>query len=96
HGLIMIFGAVMPALTGFANWQIPMMIGASDMAFARMNNLSFWLLPPAALLLIAAFFTPDGAAASGWTLYPPLSVQQGVGMDMTILAIHLMGISSIL
>ncbi|HVK56621.1 MAG TPA: cytochrome c oxidase subunit I [Burkholderiales bacterium] len=96
HGLVMIFGVVMPALTGFANWQIPMMIGASDMAFARMNNLSFWLLPPGVMLLVGAFFTPDGAAASGWTLYPPLSVQQGVGMDMTILAIHLMGISSIL
>ncbi|HEX7124043.1 MAG TPA: cbb3-type cytochrome c oxidase subunit I, partial [Gemmatimonadaceae bacterium] len=47
HGLIMIFGAIMPAFVGFANWQIPMMIGASDMAFARMNNFSFWLLIPA-------------------------------------------------
>ena len=52
HGLIMVFGAIMPAFVGFANWQIPMMIGAGDMAFARMNNLSFWLLPPAALLLV--------------------------------------------
>ena len=45
HGLIMVFGAIMPAFVGFANWQIPMMIGAPDMAFARMNNWSFWLLP---------------------------------------------------
>ena len=52
HGLIMVFGAIMPAFVGFANWQIPMMIGAGDMAFARMNNFSFWLLPPAALLLV--------------------------------------------
>ncbi|MES2355628.1 MAG: cytochrome c oxidase subunit I [Pseudomonadota bacterium] len=96
HGLVMIFGAIMPALTGFANWQIPLMIGASDMAFARLNNLSFWLLPPATLLLLASFFTPSGAPANGWTLYPPLSIQQGVGMDMGILAIHLFGISSIL
>ena len=46
HGLIMVFGAIMPAAVGFANWQIPLMIGAPDMAFARMNNWSFWLLPP--------------------------------------------------
>src|SRR4051812_45682609 len=52
HGLVMIFGAIMPAFVGYANWQIPMMIGAADMAFARLNNLSFWLLPAAALLLI--------------------------------------------
>ena len=49
HGLIMVFGAIMPAFVGFANWMIPMQIGASDMAFGRMNNWSFWLLPPAAL-----------------------------------------------
>ena len=75
HGLIMIFGAIMPAAVGFANWQIPMMIGAPDMAFARMNNWSFWLLPPAAIMLIGSFFVPGGAFAGGWTLYPPLSVQ---------------------
>mgnify|MGYP003345477742 CR=1 FL=1 len=62
HGLIMVFGAIMPAFVGFANWQIPMMIGAPDMAFARMNNWSFWLLPFAASLLIASFFVPGGAA----------------------------------
>ena len=68
HGLIMIFGAIMPAFVGFANWQVPMMIGAPDMAFARMNNWSFWLLPPAALLLIISFFVPGGAAAAGWKI----------------------------
>ena len=56
HGLIMVFGAIMPAFVGFANWQIPMMIGAPDMAFARMNNWSFWLLPPAAIMLVGSFF----------------------------------------
>jgi cytochrome c oxidase subunit 1 len=96
HGLIMVFGAVMPAFVGFANWQIPLMIGAPDMAFARMNNWSFWLLPPAALLLTGSFFAPGGATAAGWTLYAPLSVQQGPGMDLAIFAIHIMGISSIL
>jgi len=96
HGLIMVFGAIMPAFVGFANWQIPMMIGAPDMAFARMNNWSFWLLPPAAMLLIGSFFVPGGAAAAGWTLYPPLSTQMGMGMDMTIFAIHILGASSIM
>ena len=96
HGLVMVFGAIMPAFVGFANWQIPMMIGAPDMAFARMNNWSFWLLPPAALLLIASFFVPGGAAAGGWTFYPPLSVQMGVGMDMMIFAVHILGASSIM
>jgi cytochrome c oxidase subunit 1 len=96
HGLIMVFGAIMPAAVGFANWQIPMMIGAPDMAFARMNNWSFWLLPPAAILLVTSLFVPGGAAAGGWTLYPPLTVQAGMGMDLTIFAIHILGASSIM
>ena len=96
HGVIMVFGAIMPAFVGFANWQIPMMIGAADMAFARMNNWSFWLLIPAALLLILSFFAPGGATAAGWTLYAPLSTQMGPGMDMAIFALHIMGASSIM
>jgi cytochrome c oxidase subunit I len=96
HGLVMVFGAVMPAFVGFANWQLPMMLGAPDMAFPRLNNFSFWLLPPAAILLVASFFAPGGATAAGWTLYAPLSVQMGPGMDMAIFAVHLLGISSIL
>ena len=96
HGLIMVFGAIMPAFVGFANWQIPMMIGAPDMAFARMNNWSFWLLPPAATLLVASFFVPGGATAAGWTIYAPLSTQMGPGMDLAIFALHIMGASSIM
>jgi cytochrome c oxidase subunit 1 len=96
HGLIMVFGAIMPAFVGFANWQIPMMVGAPDMAFARMNNFSFWLLPPAALLLAGSYFVPGGATAAGWTLYAPLSVQMGLGMDMAIFAVHILGASSIM
>ncbi|MBI3068728.1 MAG: cbb3-type cytochrome c oxidase subunit I, partial [Betaproteobacteria bacterium] len=96
HGLIMVFGAIMPAFVGFANWQIPMMIGAPDMAFARLNNWSFWLLPPAALLLVLSFFVPGGATAAGWTLYAPLSTQMGPGMDLAIFAVHILGMSSIL
>jgi cytochrome c oxidase subunit 1 len=96
HGLIMVFGAIMPAFVGFANWQIPMMIGAPDMAFARMNNWSFWLLPPAATLLVVSFFVPGGAPAAGWTIYAPLSTQMGPGMDLGIFALHIMGASSIM
>ena len=96
HGLIMVFGAIMPAFVGFANWMIPLQIGAPDMAFARMNNWSFWLLVPAAGLLVASFFVPGGATAAGWTLYAPLSTQMGIGMDMGIFAMHIMGASSIM
>ena len=96
HGLIMVFGAIMPAFVGFANWLIPMQIGAPDMAFPRMNNLSFWLLPPAALLLIAAQFVPGGGAGVGWTMYAPLTTQAGPAMDLTIFAVHILGMSSIM
>jgi cytochrome c oxidase subunit I len=96
HGLIMVFGAIMPAFVGFANWQVPLMIGAPDMALPRMNNWSFWLLPVAAILLIASFFVPGGAVAGGWTMYPPLFIQGGISGDMTILAVHILGISSIM
>jgi len=96
HGLIMVFGAIMPAFVGFANWMIPLQIGASDMAFARMNNFSFWLLIPAAIMLIGSFFMPGGAPAAGWTLYAPLTLQMGMSMDSSILAMHIMGASSIM
>jgi cytochrome c oxidase subunit I len=96
HGLIMVFGAIMPAFVGFANWQVPMMIGAPDMAFARLNNWSFWLLPFAASLLVISFFVPGGATGAGWTLYAPLTVQMGPGMDLAIFALHIMGASSIM
>ena len=101
HALLMIFGAVMPAAAGLANWMIPLMIGAPDMALPRMNNLSFWILPAAATMLILSFvvpFFPGGGTQinTGWTIYPPLSVQVGMSMDFLIFAIHLLGISSIL
>ena len=101
HALIMIFGAVMPAAAGLANWMIPMMIGAPDMALPRMNNLSFWILPAAATMLILSFvvpFFPGGGTQinTGWTLYPPLSIKVGMSMDFLIFAIHLLGISSVL
>ncbi len=96
HGIIMVFGAIMPAFVGMANWMLPLQIGASDMAFARMNNFSFWLMIPAALLLVTSFFMPGGAPAAGWTLYAPLTLQMGPSMDASIFAMHLLGASSIM
>jgi cytochrome c oxidase subunit 1 len=96
HGLIMVFGAIMPAFVGFANWMVPLMIGAPDMAFARMNNLSFWLLIPAAIMIVGSFFMPGGAPAAGWTLYAPLTLQMGPSMDAGIFALHILGASSIM
>ena len=96
HGLIMVFGAIMPAFVGFANWMIPLQIGASDMAFARMNNFSFWLMVPAGLMLVGSFFMPGGAPAAGWTLYAPLTLQMGPSMDAGIFAMHILGASSIM
>ncbi len=102
HALVMIFGAVMPAFVGLANWMIPLQIGAPDMALPRMNNWSFWILPFAFTLLLMplilqiVFGVGGGGPAGGWTLYPPLSLQGGNSTAFTIFAIHLMGISSIM
>lgn len=96
HALIMIFGAVMPAFVGLANWLIPMMIGAPDMALPRMNNWSFWILPFAGVMLVGTLFVEGGAPAGGWTMYPPLVLQTGAAFPMMIFSIHLLGISSIM
>ena len=95
HALVMIFGGVMPAFTGLANWMVPMMVGASDMALPRVNNWGFWILPFAFTLLLSTLFMDGGAPAGGWTMYPPLVLQTGEGFPFLIFAIHLMGISSI-
>src|SRR6478752_2381490 len=96
HALLMIFGAVMPAWTGLANWMIPMQIGAPDMALPRLNNFSFWILPFAFLILLSTLFVPGGSPAGGWTMYPPLVLQNGASFPMLIFAVHMMGASSIL
>lgn len=97
HGLIMVFGAVMPAFTGLANWMIPMMIGAPDMALPRMNNWSFWILPFAFLILLMSLFMPGGGPAFGWTFYAPLSTTYSTDSTaLFVFSIHIMGISSIM
>src|SRR5690606_25237338 len=96
HALVMIFGAVMPAFVGLANWMVPLMVGAPDMALPRMNNWSFWIMPFAFVLLHGTLFMPGGAPAAGWTLYPAASLQGGYNVAFAIFAIHMMGISSIM
>ncbi len=96
HALIMIFGVVMPAFVGLANWNVPMMIGAPDMALPRMNNWSFWLLPVGFGMLLSTLFMEGGGPAGGWTLYPPLVLQGGNSFPFMVFAIHILGISSVM
>ncbi|MGB3204973.1 MAG: cbb3-type cytochrome c oxidase subunit I, partial [Crinalium sp.] len=96
HGTIMIFLWIIPAGTGgFANFLLPLMIGARDMAFPRLNAVAFWIVPPAGLLLVFSFFI--GSAQSGWTSYPPLSLMGNKGGEaIWILSLLLLGTASIL
>lgn len=96
HALVMIFGVVMPAFVGLANWMIPMMIGAPDMALPRLNNWSFWIMPFAFAILLSTLFMDSGGPAGGWTLYPPLVLQMGDSFAYVIFAIHFLGISSVM
>lgn len=97
HGLIMVFGVIMPAFVGLANWMIPMQIGAPDMALPRLNNLSFWLLPMAFTVLISTLFMEAGGPNFGWTFYAPLSTTYAPEtVTFFIFSIHIMGASSIL
>ncbi len=96
HAIVMIFGVVMPAFTGLANWLIPMMIGGTDMALPRLNNWSFWILPFAFTMMLSTLFMDGGGPAGGWTLYPPLTLQTGNALPFVIFSIHFMGMSSIM
>lgn len=88
HGTIMVFFVAMPLLLGgLGNFLIPLMVGASDMAFPRLNMISFWTIFTASLVLLASFFVPGGAASAGWTGYPPLSADPtytGVNLGITL------------
>ncbi len=97
HASLMLFLFIIPILAGFGNYVVPLMIGAPDMAFPRINALSFWLLPLAAVLMLSGFLF-GGAAANGWTSYSPLAQAKysGVGMDLWIVSLLLIGTSSIL
>jgi len=95
HGTIMVFFLVSMAISGFANFLIPLQIGARDMAYPFLNMLSFWTVVPSCLLMLGSFFVPTGAAASGWTMYPPLSAVpeavpgSGFGTTMWLLGMAL-------
>jgi cytochrome c oxidase subunit I len=95
HGTAMIFLVVVPIFAGFANYLVPLMIGARDVAFPRLNALSYWLFLFGGLVLMLSFFAQGGPAEAGWTSYPPLSTQsEGNGQDLWILSLHLLTISS--
>src|SRR5688572_18932637 len=102
HGTIMVFFAIMPLLVGvFANYLIPLQIGAPDMAFPRINMASFWTAFIAGIILIASFFAPGGASASGWTQYAPLSANPeftgvGLGQRMLLISLIILGFSSLM
>ena len=73
HATIMIFFVIIPLLTGaFGNFLIPLMIGARDMAFPKLNMFSYWFMPPAMLFITYSFFVEGGSAEAGWTSYPTL------------------------
>ena len=95
HGTVMVFFVAMPLLLGaFGNYLIPLMIGANDMAFPRLNMMSFWTLFTASVVLTISMFVPGGPAAAGWTSYAPLSdnpIYTGVtwGQNLWIIAVAL-------
>jgi cytochrome c oxidase subunit I len=98
HGTTMIFLVIIPILAGFGNFLVPLQIGARDMAFPRLNALSYWLFLLGGIVLYLSFFAKGGAAASGWTAYTPLSTlhSPGNGQDLWILGLHILSLASLL
>lgn len=101
HGSVMIFFWTFPVLVGLGNYLVPIMIGARDMAFPRLNAVSFWLIPVAGLLMLVSFLLPSGPAQSGWWSYPPVSLQNPTGILINgqvlwLLSVATSGVSSIM
>ena len=98
HGTTMVFLVAVPILAGFGNFLVPLMIGAKDMAFPRLNAFSYWMFLFGGIVLYSSFFTKGGPAEAGWTSYPPLSegaFSRGNGQDLWILSLHILAVSSL-
>lgn len=101
HGTVMLFLWTFPSLVGFANYLVPLMIGARDMAFPRLNAVAFWMVPVVGILLMGSFLVPGGPAQAGWWSYPPVSLQNPTGnlingQVVWLLAVAISGVSSIM
>jgi cytochrome c oxidase subunit I len=93
HGIVMIM-SILLGVGAMSNYLVPLLIGASDMAFPRLNGFAFWINVPSGILLLSSLFL--GGFDTGWTGYPPLSVRAPLGMQMFFLGVYLFGLSSIL
>ncbi|ESA36400.1 cytochrome c oxidase subunit i [Leptolyngbya sp. Heron Island J] len=101
HGTVMLFLWTFPVLAGLANYLVPLMIGARDMAFPRLNAVAFWMVPVFGVVLMGSFLAPGGPSQAGWWAYPPVSLQNPSGalingQFLWLLAVALSGISSIM
>ncbi|MSX08934.1 MAG: cytochrome ubiquinol oxidase subunit I, partial [Actinobacteria bacterium] len=99
HGTIMLLLYAVPVAYGFANYILPLQIGAPDVAFPRLNAFAYWLYVFGSLIVLAGFITPGGAADFGWTAYTPLTSalhSPGVGADLWVLGLILSGLGTIL
>ena len=101
HGTVMLFLWTFPVLSGLANYLVPLMIGARDMAFPRLNAVAFWMVPIFGVVLMGSFLAPGGPSQAGWWAYPPVSLQNPsgaliIGQFLWLLAVALSGVSSIM